>query len=178
MIMEGKYMEQEYCIIYGYNDNDPGPFVIGVTKDQNMINGFREEHYQFCKGGEVVVDTFYDNLSSDYEITYSAGHYLTPKMITDFMQFLTAEYNQISMLVDNLSRDIEYLKFNETEQDILSDGIGFLHEILYDVSYGVHMDNRYGTNDQIMDSIYANILDVPKCLDKFLSTYQPTADIF
>ena len=166
MIMEGKYMEQEYCIIYGYNDNDPGPFVVGVTKDQNMINGFREEHYQFCKGGDIVVDSFYDNLSSDYEITYSAGHHLT------------AEYNQISMLVDNLSRDIEYLKFNETEQDILSDGIGFLHEILYDVSYGVHMDNTYGSNDQIMDSIYANILDVPKCLDKFLSTYQPTADLY
>ena len=57
-------MEQEYCIIYGCNDNDPGPFVIGVTKDQDMINGFREEHYHFCRGGNVVIDSMYDNLAA------------------------------------------------------------------------------------------------------------------
>ena len=171
-------MEQEYCIIYGCNDNDPGPFVIGVTKDQDMINGFREEHYHFCRGGNVVIDSMYDNLAADYEITYSAGHYLTPKMITDFIQYLTAEFNQITMLVDTLSRDVDYLNFNETEQDILTDGLVFLHEILYEASYSFHRDNNYGSNDEILDSVYASVLDVPACLERFLSTYQPSADIF
>lgn len=170
-------MEQEYCIIYGCNDVDPGPFVVGVTKDQDMINGFREEHYHFCKGGNVVIDSFYDNLSADYEIRYSGGHYLTPKMITDFMQYLTAEYNQLTMLIDALSRDVEYFKFNETEQDIISEGLGFLHETLYETSYGMHMENKYGSDD-ILDSIYASVLDVPECLNRFLSTYQPEAGLF
>ena len=82
-------MEQEYCVIYGYNESEPGPFIIGVTKDQSMIDGFREEHYHFCKGGEVLVDSFYDNLAPDYEIQYISGHYMTPAMITEFMRYLT-----------------------------------------------------------------------------------------
>lgn len=171
-------MEQTYCIIYGYNDNDPGPFIIGVTKDQNMINGFREEHYQFCKGGTVITDRCYDDLASDYEIRYSAGHYLTPKMITEFMQYLTTEYNQLTSIIDMLTRDTDYLKLNETEQDIITEGIGFLNETLYELSYGFHMEDRYGTNDEILDSIYASVLDIPVCLDRFLSTYQPNAELF
>ena len=37
---------------------------------KNIIN--------FCAGGEVVVDGFYDNLADDYEIEYKGGHYMTP----------------------------------------------------------------------------------------------------
>ena len=70
----------EYCIIYGKNNSNPGPFIVAVSKDQNMINGFREEHYHFCAGGEVAVDVFYDNLADDYEIEYKGGHYMTPLM--------------------------------------------------------------------------------------------------
>ena len=82
------------------------------------------------------------------------------------------------MLVDTLSRDVDYLNFNETEQDILTDGLVFLHEILYEASYSFHRDNNYGSNDEILDSVYASVLDVPACLERFLSTYQPSADIF
>lgn len=171
-------MNQQYCVIYGYNDNDPGPFIIGVTKNQDMINGFREEHYHFCRGGEILTDNLYEQLSFDYEITYSSGHYLTPKMLTEFMEYLTAEFNQLTMLADAINRDAEYLIFNETEQDIISDGLGFLHEILYEASCGLHMDNKYGSIDPLNDSIYASILDIPKCLDKFLSKYQPSNGLF
>ena len=171
-------MEQQYCVIYGFNDNDPGPFIIGVTKDQNMINGFREEHYHFCKGGEILTDSFYDNLSSDYEIRYVDGHYITPVMMTDFMNYLTSEYNQLSMLVDTLTRDSEYLKFSDDEQDIISDGLGFLQEILYEVSYGVHIDNKYGSDDILQDSIYASLLNIPECLNRFLAAYQPPNGLF
>lgn len=171
-------MNQQYCVIYGYNDNDPGPFIIGVTKNQDMINGFREEHYHLCRGGEILTDNLYEQLSSDYEIMYTSGHYLTPKMLTEFMEYLTAEFNQLTMLADAINRDAEYLVFNETEQDIISDGLGFLHEILYEASCGLHMDNKYGSMDPLNDSIYASILDIPKCLDKFLSTYQPSNGLF
>lgn len=171
-------MNQQYCIIYGYNDNDPGPFIIGVTKNQDMINGFREEHYHFCRGGEILTDNLYDQLSSDYEIMYTSGHYLTPKILTEFMEYLTAEFNQLTMLVDTINRDVEYLIFNETEQDIISDGLDFLHETLYEASYGLHMDEKYGTSDPINDSIYASVLNIPECLDRFLSTYQPSNGLF
>lgn len=171
-------MNQQYCVIYGYNDNDPGPFIIGVTKNQDMINGFREEHYHFCRGGEILTDNLYDQLSSDYEIMYTSGHYLTPKILTEFMEYLTAEFNQLTMLVDTINRDVEYLIFNETEQDIISDGLDFLHETLYEASYGLHMDEKYGTSDPINDSIYASVLNIPECLDRFLSTYQPSNGLF
>lgn len=171
-------MNQQYCVIYGYNDNDPGPFIIGVTKNQDMINGFREEHYHFCRGGEILTDNLYDQLSSDYEIMYTSGHYLTPKILTEFMEYLTAEFNQLTMLVDAINRDVEYLIFNETEQDIISDGLDFLHETLYEASYGLHMDEKYGTSDPINDSIYASVLNIPECLDRFLSTYQPSNGLF
>lgn len=166
-------MEQEYCVIYGYNDNDPGPFIIGVTKDQNMINGFREEHYHFCKGGEVLIDSFYDNLAPDYEIQYISGHYMTPAMITDFMRYLTAQCNQICMLLDTLERDTEYIRFNETEQDIVEEGFSFLREHVQDMAYTMNMGNTYGSRNDIEDSVYASILNIPLCLENFLSTYRP-----
>ena len=171
-------MEQEYCVIYGFNDVDPGPFIIGVTKDQNMINGFREEHYHFCKGGEILVDSFYDNLSSDYEIQYLAGHYLTPIMITKFMEYLTAQYNQLFMLYDNIDRDIDNFIFNEVEQEIIDDGFGLLRDHLGELSYTINTLNIYGTADVIEDSVYGAILNIPLCLEQFLSTYKPEANIF
>lgn len=171
-------MEQEYCIIYGCNDVDPGPFVIGVTKDQNMINGFREEHYHFCRDGKIMVDSFYDNLASDYEIQYLAGHYLTPAMITKFMEYITAKYNQLFMLYDNIERDIDNLVFNEVEQEIIDDGFGLLREHLGELSYTVNTLNIYGSADVIEDSVYGAILNIPLCLEQFLSTYQPEANIY
>ena len=169
---------EEYCIIYGCNDNDPGPFIIGVTKDQNMINGFREEHYHFCRGGEVVVDSFYNNLSSEYEIQYMAGHYLTPIMITKFMEYLTAQYNQLFMYFDNIERDLDNLRFSEAEYEILDDGFGLLREHLGELMYTVNTLNIYGEADIIEDSVYGAILNIPLCLEKFLSTFQPEAGIF
>lgn len=171
-------MEQEYCVIYGFNDVDPGPFIIGVTKDQNMINGFREEHYHFCKGGEILVDSFYDNLSNDYEIQYLAGHYLTPVMITKFMEYLTAQYNQLFMLYDNIDRDIDNFIFNEVEQEIVDDGFGLLRDHLGELSYTINTLNIYGTADVIEDSVYGAILNIPLCLEQFLSTYKPEANIY
>ena len=105
-------MEQEYVIIYGRTDSDPSPFIVAVSKDQNMINGFREEHYQFCAGGEVVVDGFYDNLADDYEIEYKGGHYMTPLMTTKFMEYLTSVY--IPATVNNLEYGINAFDNCET----------------------------------------------------------------
>ena len=171
-------MEQEYCIIYGCNNVDPGPFIIGVTKDQNMINGFREEHYHFCKGGEIMVDSFYDNLASDYEIQYLAGHYLTPMMITKFMEYLTAQYNQLFMYFDNIERDLDNLRFSEYEYEILDDGFGLLREHLGELMYTVNTLNIYGEADVIEDSVYGAILNIPLCLERFLASYQPEAGLY
>jgi hypothetical protein len=168
-------MEQEYCIIYGYNDVDPGPFIIGVTKDQNMIDGFRQEHYHFCRGGEVTIDGFYDNLAPDYEIQYTGGHYLTPVMITEFIEYLTAEYNQLFMLFDNIERDVDNLIFNEAEQAVVEEGIDLLREHLNNLMYTMNTEGRYGEANIIEDSVYGSILNIPLCLDNFLSTYQPKA---
>jgi hypothetical protein len=170
-------MEQEYCIIYGYNDVDPGPFIIGVTKDQEMINGFREEHYHFCKGGEVAIDGFYNNLSQDYEIQYTAGHYLTPVMITKFMEYLTAEYNQLFMYYDIIERDIDNLIFNEYDMEVVEEGISTLRDHLGELMYTVNTLNIYGEADIIEDSVYGSILNIPLCLDRFLATYQPEAGL-
>lgn len=171
-------MEQEYCVIYGYNESEPGPFIIAVTKDQSMINGFREEHYHFCKGGEVLVDCFYDNLAPDYEIQYISGHYMTPVMITDFMRYLTAQCNQICMVLDILERDTEYLRFSDDEQDIVEEGFSFLRDHVQDMAYRMNMGNTYGSSNDIEDSVYASILNVPECLDRFLASYRPEANIY
>ena len=171
-------MEQEYCVIYGYNESEPGPFIIAVTKDQKMIDGFREEHYHFCRGGEVLVDCFYDNLSADYEIQYISGHYMTPAMITDFMRYLTAQCNQICMLLDTIERDSEYLRFSEEEREIVDEGFSFLRDHIQDMAYIMNMGNNYGSANEIDDTVYASILNVPECLDRFLSFYRPEASIY
>lgn len=170
-------MEQEYCIIYGCNDNNPGPFIVAVTKDQNMINGFREEHYHFCRGGEVMVDSFYDNLASEYEIQYTGGHYLTPIMITKFIEYLTSVYNQFFMLFDNLESNVDNLIFNEVEQEIVDDGFSLLRDHLNDLVYSVNMSNVYGEADIVEDSVYGSILNIPLCLERFLQTFQPEPGI-
>ena len=166
-------MEQEYCVIYGGTDTNPGPFIIAVSKDQNMINGFREEHYHFCKGGEILIDQFYDNLANDFEIRYISGHYLTPVMLTKFMEYLTSVFNTVCMLVDNIDSCIDDLKFDEDELSIISEGMDLLREQTYGLSYTMNVPDHYGSNDGIDDSIYASILNVELCLDRFMETYEP-----
>lgn len=173
-------MEQEYVIIYGRTDSDPGPFIVAVSKDQNMINGFREEHYHFCVGGEVVVDGFYDNLASEYEIEYKGGHYLTPLMTTKFMEYLTSVYNQLFNIADTLERDLEHFIFTETEQNIIDDGFGLLMEHLQNMSYTMNIATPYDfdASDVIEDSIYGATLNVPECLDRFMSIFVPEPGIY
>lgn len=166
-------MEQEYCVIYGSTSNNPGPFIIAVSKDQTMINGFREEHYHLCMGGEIVVDQFYDNLASDFEIRYISGHYMTPVMMTAFMNYLTSVFNQVCMLVDNIDRDIDNLIFDEDEYSIVSEGFDLLREQTYGLSYTMNVPEPYGSTGDIDDSIYASILNVGECLDIFMSNYEP-----
>lgn len=174
------YMEQEYCIIYGSTDADPGPFILAVSKDQNLINGFREEHYQFCKAGEVVVDGFYDNLASDYEISYKSGHYMTPIMVTKFMEYLTSVYNQLFSIADVLERDLEHFIFTESEQEIIDDGFGLLMEHLQNMSYTMNVATPYDfdVSDIIEDSVYGATLNIPECLDRFMATFEPDAGLY
>ena len=170
----------EYCIIYGKNSENPGPFIVAVSKDQNMINGFREEHYQFCTGGEIVVDGFYDNIADDYEIEYKGGHYMTPVMTTKFMEYLTSVYNQLFSISDTLERDLEHLIFTETEQRIVDEGFGLLLEHLQNMSYTMNIATAYDfdTSDIIEDSVYGATLNIPECLDRFMSTFEPEPGIY
>lgn len=159
-------MNEEYCIIYGSTDMHPGLFIVGVSKDQDLINGFREEHYHFAKYGEIVNDCDYDDYKFDYEISYKSGHYITPIMITAFCDYLTAIYNQMSAVLDVYERNIEYLKFNENDEEIVSDGLQLLHE---------HLEGIYPIElaDVIDDSIYGSILNIELCLDNFMNNYEP-----
>ena len=142
-----------------------------------MINGFREEHYHICRGGEVLIDSFYKNLSADYEIQYIAGHYLTPVMITAFVDYLTTQYNTIFKCLEHIESDIDNLKFSDDERDVLDDGFGFLREHLQDIVYTMNISYGYGSSDEITDSVYAGLLKIPLCLERFLATYQPQAGI-
>lgn len=171
---------EEYMIIYGRTDSDPSPFVIAVSKDQNMINGFREEHYHFCADGEVVVDGFYNNLASDYEIEYKAGHYMTPAMTTKFMEYLTSVYNQLFSIADVIERDIDHLIFTEVEQEMVEDGFGLLMEHLQNMSYTMNVATPYDfdASDIIEDSVYGATLNIPECLDRFMATFEPEPDIY
>lgn len=166
-------MEQEYCVIYGGTDSNPGPFIIAVSKDQNMINGFREEHYQFCKGGEILIDKFYNNLSDDFEIRYVSGHYVTPVMMTKFMEYLTSIFNQVCMLIDNIDTNIDDLKFDDEELYIISEGFDLLREQTYGIAYTMNVSDPYGSDNLLDDSIYASILNVEECLERFMSVYEP-----
>ena len=171
---------EEYMIIYGRTDSDPGPFIIAVSKDQNMINGFREEHYHFCADGEVVVDGFYNNLASDYEIEYKSGHYMTPAMTTKFMEYLTSVYNQLFSIADVIERDIDHLIFTEVEQEMVEDGFGLLMEHLQNMSYTMNIATPYDFNasDIIEDSVYGATLNIPECLNRFMATFEPEPDIY
>lgn len=170
---------EEYMIIYGRTDSDPGPFVVAVSKDQNMINGFREEHYHFCADGEVVIDGFYDNLVSDYEIEYKGGHYMTPVMTTKFLEYLTSVYNQLFSLADTIERDIDHLIFSEVEQEMVEEGYGLLMEHLQNMSYTMNIATPYDydATDIIEDSVYGATLNIPECLDRFMATFEPEAGI-
>ena len=75
-------MNNQYCLIYGSTDENPGLFIIGVSKNQNMINGFREEHYHFCVHGEVVRGYDYDKLAPDFEISSRTAARDSPVLIT------------------------------------------------------------------------------------------------
>lgn len=160
---------EEYCVIYGGTDTNPGPFIIGVSKDQEMINGFREEHYHFCKGGEIVSDSKYECFAADYEISYKCGHYMTPKMITEFIEYLTAVYNQLSQILDTYDRNLCYLLFDENDQNVIDDGFGLFEEILGDVI-------PIELSEIVEDSIYGSVLQIENCLNTFISTYEPTPD--
>ena len=103
---------------------------------------------------------------------------MTPAMITDFMRYLTAQCNQICMLLDTLERDAEYLRFNEVEQDIVEEGFSFLREHVQDMAYTMNMPNEYGSSNDIEDSVYASILNVPLCLERFLAMYRPEASLY
>ena len=163
---------KEYCVIYGYNDNDPGPFIAAVTTNQDMINGFREEHYHFCIGGEVLVDSFYDNISSDYEILRFMGHYVTPIMMTDFTNYLVSVYNGIYKCIDSLENDIDNINFTDDEREIVDMGFGLVKEHLENLVYNMNIAGDY-SDDDLIDSIYAELLNIPECLNRFLATYQP-----
>lgn len=163
---------KEYCVIYGYNDNDPGPFIVAVTTNQDMINGFREEHYHFCIGGEVLVDSFYDNISSDYEILRFMGHYVTPIMMTDFTNYLVSVYNGIYKCIDSLENDIDNINFTDDEREIVDMGFGLVKEHLENLVYNMNIAGDY-SDDDLVDSIYAELLNIPECLNRFLATYQP-----
>ena len=157
-------MNNEYCIIYGSTDNNPGMFVIAVSRDQELINGFREEHYHFAKYGEVVNDGRYEDYCVDYEISYKAGHYLTPMMITEFLDYMTSIYNQLTMILDVYERNIECLKFNKNDEDVVFDGFGTFHQHLESIAPIEYSD--------IVDD-YGQILNVEICLDNFMSIYEP-----
>lgn len=159
---------EEYCIIYGTTDNNPGPFVLAVSNDQEMINGFREEHYHICRGGEIVNDSRYDIFAGDYEIQEYMGHYMTQRMITDFCQYCTSIFNSLWSITDTIERELQYIKFNPDEQSVVDDGFGLLCEIL---SQSAPIETR-----DIMEQghIYADVLYIEKCLEGFLATYQPS----
>jgi hypothetical protein len=82
------------------------------------------------------------------------------------------------MYFDNIERDLDNLRFSEVEYEILDDGFGLLREHLGELMYTVNTLNIYGEADIIEDSVYGAILNIPLCLEKFLSTFQPEAGIF
>lgn len=161
----------EYCIIYGGTDSNPGPFIIAVSKDQNLINGFREEHYHFCRGGEVVCDNNYNDLASDFEIEYKGGHYMTPVMTTKFIEYLTNIYNQLHLLADVFDRETPNLRFTDEEHEMVEEGLYFLFD---------HLTNMvpYEIADVVEESVYGSILNIEKCLDDFISVYEPEENIY
>lgn len=160
----------EYCIIYGTSDVDPGPFVLAVSKDQSMINGFREEHYHICRNGEICEDNRYETFSSDYEIQLYMGHFMTQKMITDFCQHCTSIYNCLWSISDTIERELEYFKFDDYEHDILNDGFGLLAEQLSDIT-PLELSNLSEQDGHV----YGSVLNIESCLEKFLATYSPKA---
>ena len=46
------------------------------------------------------------------------------------------------------------------------------------MAYTMNMGNNYGSRNDIEDSVYASILNVPECLDRFLASYRPEANIY
>ena len=170
-------MEKEYCVIYGGTDKYPDPFIIAVSDNQEMINGFREEHYHFCVHGEVVRGYDYDKLAPDFEISYNSGHYVTPIMITEFINYLNAIFNQTCMILDNIERDVEQLIFDDYESNIMDEGLDLLRDHLTGMSYTMNIEVPYSMN-VIDETVYGNVLNVPKCLDDFMNTYEPNNEVF
>lgn len=153
----------EYCVIYGSSDDRPEPFIFGVTNNQQLINGFREEHYHICVGAEIRNDNGYDNYI-DYEIMEYLGHFITNKMLTDFCDYCTSIFNRIYGITDTIEMDVSYLKFDENEEEIVDDGFGLLFEIMCSAA-------PLELHEMKNNSIYDDVLDIHKCLEEFLSTY-------
>lgn len=158
-------MNDQYCLIYGSTDENPGLFIIGVSKNQNMINGFREEYYHICKYGEVVDDGQYDKYAGDYEVNCYLGHYMTPVMITDFVDYLTGIYNKFTYISDIYDINLPNLKFTPKNESIVSEAADLLSSHL---SAMVPIE----LSEVIDDSIYGEVLNIENCLEEFLSTYE------
>ena len=105
---------------------------------------------------------------------------MTPMMTTKFMEYLTSIYNQLFSIADTLERDLEHLIFTETEQDIIDDGFGLLMEHLQNMSYTMNIATPYDfdASDIIEDSVYGATLNIPECLDRFMSSFEPEPGLF
>jgi hypothetical protein len=98
-------------------------------------------------------------------------------MITEFINYLNAIFNQACMVLDNIERDVEHLIFDEYENDIMNEGLDLLRDHLTGMSYTMNIEIPYSMN-VIDETVYGNTLNVPKCLDDFINTYEPTNELF
>ena len=51
-------------------------------------------------------------------------------------------------------------------------GFGLVKEHLENLVYNMNIAGDY-SDDDLVDSIYAELLNIPECLNRFLATYQP-----
>lgn len=153
----------EYMIIYGSSPQRREPFILAVTNDQNYINGFKNDFYDYCHDYKIVNDNKFE-MYDDYHVREICNHYITEKMLTQFYE----EYiNIYDILINFLNTDIDIFKWTDKEMDRLELGFEIINTISYSGPIDIE-DLRY--NSEML--ISKDIVDIPKLLEEFIYEFE------
>ena len=158
----------EYIKIYGSSKYRSEPFILGVSDDQYLINGFKEEWYYIIHDYEIVHDNNFSTYS-DYYILEFEGRFLTDKMLTSFYSYYSSKYDEIVNLVNVIEADLDIFKFNDEENDVLMNGFYPLLDLFSRIAPTELEDMRIDGCVRIKSM---EMFNVEKLIDTFLEQYE------
>lgn len=160
----------EYIKIYGSSRYRSEPFILAVSDNQYLIDGFKQEWSDIIHDYKIVLDDNYDKYS-DYYILEFENRFITDKMLTDFYTYYMSEYDTIAIIMDVIQADLDIFIFDDEENDILMDGLDPLLNIFSQTAPTDLEEMR--SEGRVLNH---DIFNVSKLLEKFIMEYEISYD--